>query len=248
MMIDLPGSQARKFVYLCLRSLFTPIIRASIQIEVIGQDHIPSTGPAILVCNHRSDIDPSILGAVIPRYIAWMAAAYMKQVPFKGWLIEAMGMVFVDVNGKVLPSSIRQALRVLEQGDLLGVFPEGGEYIFANDFSAGLAPFYPGFAMLALRQQVPILPVVICPLEEKYKPIRIPPSIRAEIARTHDLNILRTIPQYKRVQVVLGAPIQPRRIEGSTREEQIKALISQVRGVMLALQERHWRQRSGAEA
>jgi hypothetical protein len=63
--------------------------------------------------------------------------------------------------------------------------------------------------VLAAQAQVPIVPVVIRPLQEKLKPIRIPPQIRPYIARLHDLSTIRQIPQYQSVQVVIRQPISP---------------------------------------
>ena len=227
---------SQKRFYRRLQWLIAVLLRRFIKIEAIGLEHVPQTGPAILVCNHRSDIDPSVLGSVIPRYICWVAAAYMKKVPLTGWIIKKTGMVLMDVNGKVTPGSMKHALRVLDEGEMLGVFPEGEAYIFANDFSAPLAAFHRGFGVLALRKRVPIVPVMICPVEETLKPIRIPSSIRAEIGKHHDLDRIKEIVRYKRVRVVVGASISVEAVGGRRREEVLEQLVRQVRESMLEIQ------------
>ena len=231
---------SQKRFYRRLRWVIAAVLKRFIKIEAIGLEHVPQTGPAILVCNHRSDTDPSVVGTVITRYISWVAAAYMEKVPLTGWLIKKTGMVLMDVNGKVTPSSMKQALCVLDQGEMLGVFPEGEDYIFANDFSAPLAAFHRGFGVLALRKRVPIVPVMICPVEEKLKPIAIPSSIRAEIGKHHDLDRIKQIVRYKRVRVVIGESILGEAVRDQRREEVLEQLVSQVRAAMLELQRKYW--------
>ena len=222
--------------YQVLRNIMGLFLRRFIKIEVLGLDNIPTEGAAVLVCNHRSDSDPAIVGVAIPRYISWITADYMRHVPITNWLIQKTGMVLMAVDGRVTPSSLKQAQRVLRSGHCLGIFPEGEAYIFANDFAAPLAELQPGFAVLAAQAQVPIIPVVIRPRQEKLKPIRIPASIRPYIAELHNLSTIRQIPQYQSVQVVVGPLIQPSWSEFSDRREAINWLMAETRQVMLNLQ------------
>ena len=96
----MPLASQKRF-YRRLRWVIAALLRRFIKIEALGLEHVPQTGPAILVCNHRSDIDPSVLGTVITRYICWVAASYMKKGPLTGWIIKKTGMVLMDVHGKV---------------------------------------------------------------------------------------------------------------------------------------------------
>ena len=197
------------FFYQLFKALATPFIKRSVQIQILGQGNLPARGGAILISPHRSDTDAMLLTIAIPRYIAWMVASYMAKVPLTSWLIKRTGAVLVNVDGKVRPSSIKQAMQVLKNGDLLGIFPEGEGYIFANDFSAPLAPFYPGFAQLAVNMQVPVIPITIAPLEEVLEPIHIPKAIQTDIAGTQDLAKLQHIVRYRSVRLEIGLPIYP---------------------------------------
>ncbi len=203
----LTGTENR--IYASVKVLLRLVLKFSVKIEVCGLENIPATGGAVLVSNHRSDVDPSILAVAIPRYISWVIADYMQAIPTTYTLIKWTGMVLMNVEGSVSLQSVKQALRVLQQGHLLGIFPEGDHYIFANDFSAPLAPFYPGFARLAIKQQVPVIPIVICPIQERLQPIRIPPELRTAIAQRYDLSQIRQIVRYKSVRVVIGQPLDP---------------------------------------
>lgn len=224
-------STSQKRFYHACRWLLAPWLYRRIHLEVIGLEHLP-TGAGILVCNHRSNIDPSIVSVAIPRYISWVTAAYMQDLPITHWLIRRTGMVLMEVDGPVKPSSFKQALAVLASGSLLGIFPEGERYIFQNDFAAPLADFHRGFAVLALKAQVPIVPMMICPQQEQLTRLTIPPALQSHIAQSYDLRSIQHIPQYQAVKVVLDKPIFPTR---DARE-----LMNATRQAMDTLQQQHW--------
>lgn len=224
--------ESEKRLYHFFRLLLSPLLKISIKIEVIGLENIPQSA-AIITCNHRSDIDPSIISIAIPRYMSWIAADYMQQVPITSWMIKKTGMVLMNVAGKVAPSSLKQALKVLENGALLSIFPEGERYIFSNDFTAPLAEFHRGFALIAIKAQVPVVPVVICPVKEKLEAIKIPKSIRPYLARRYDLDKIKNIVRYKYVKVVIAPPILV------DENRNIDSILSQTRLAMEAIQERY---------
>ena len=223
--------------YGALRALGRLPLRATMRIEVVGLEHLPVAGPAILVSNHRSSQDPQILTSVVPRYVAWVAAEYMSRVPISGWIMKRIGVVFVPTLSRGGAAAFyKQALGVLHSGEVLGLFPEGEDYIFGNDFTAPPAPFHRGFAALAVRAQVPVIPAAICPLEERLKPISMPPSVRVALSQAHDLDKIQRIPAYKAVRVVFGAPLQA---QASGSNNPVAELTERTRMVILELAERH---------
>ena len=147
---------------------------------------------------------------VLPRYVAWVAANYMSRVPIQGAIMRKLGVVFVPtLSGGGAAQFFEHAKKVLSEGELLGVFPEGEDYIFANEFSAPPSRFHRGFAALALRNDYPIIPTAIYPVEEKLKAIPMPSSARRELGRRHDLSSIRDMPKYRSVRIVFGTPIKP---------------------------------------
>lgn len=227
---------AHKAVYQLLRLVMGPIIRRQVAVEIVGLDHLPQQGAAIVVCNHRSDIDATLVSAVLPRYVAWVVADYMQQVFPTNAILKLTGMVPMNVDGQVSLASMKQAIATLKQGNLLGIFPEGESYIFANDFEAPLAHFFPGFAAIALKAQVPIIPMMICPLQETLVPITIPPQIRDYLAARHDLSQIHQIARYQAIQIAIAEPILPLDNSSSrSRQEKLEILQAQTRNAMVAL-------------
>ena len=116
---------------------------------------LPKTGPAILVCNHTSSIDPIVLQAYSPRLIRWMMAKEYFDYWALRWVFNAVGVILVERSGKDLAAT-RAAMRVLEAGYVLGVFPEG-----RIETSKDLLPFQSGIGLLALKTRVPVYPVFL---------------------------------------------------------------------------------------
>ena len=123
----------------------------------------PADGPALIVANHRSPIDPLLLWMnhhlSSPQHrirrIRFLMAREYGDVPGIGWITRNVRTINVDRNGKDLKGA-KEALRGLKQGDLIGIFPEGR----IND-GEGLLPADTGVAWLALRSEVPVYPAFI---------------------------------------------------------------------------------------
>ena len=171
--------ESEKDTFHNIKSIVKPFFDLMVNIEQEGLEHVPEEGAAILVGNHRSDMDPFIVASVIPRYISWIAAEYTRRIPIFKNLIRDTGVIPMDINGNVSVSSIKQLMSVLRGGDLLGIFPEGHDYMVQNDFFAPMVRFHEGFATFAYRSKAPIVPFSIVPLEENIETIPINPTLRS---------------------------------------------------------------------
>jgi 1-acyl-sn-glycerol-3-phosphate acyltransferase len=109
---------------------------------------IPKQGPAILVCNHTSGLDPILIQATCPRIIRWMIATEYFQLRALNWMFKLAGAI----PGRDTAAT-RIAMRVLERGLVLGLFPEG-----KIELTPELTPFQPGIGLLALRTGAPVFP------------------------------------------------------------------------------------------
>jgi 1-acyl-sn-glycerol-3-phosphate acyltransferase len=125
------------------------------QIRRVTPCTLPEDGPAILVCNHVSGLDPAVLQAASHRVITWMMAKEYFDMPGMRWFYQGVRAIPVNRSGRDLAAT-RTALRVLERGRVLGIFPEGR---IAENGSA--LPFQTGVAMMAIKGNVPVYPAFL---------------------------------------------------------------------------------------
>jgi 1-acyl-sn-glycerol-3-phosphate acyltransferase len=117
---------------------------------------VPSRGPAILVCNHISPIDPAFLQAVCrQRLIIWMMAKEYMQIPATGWFFRTVGIIPVERSGRDT-APLRAAIRALGEGAVLGIFPEG-----RIAPTRQLLPFQTGVALMAIKTNAPVYPAYL---------------------------------------------------------------------------------------
>jgi 1-acyl-sn-glycerol-3-phosphate acyltransferase len=144
-------------LYPVARAILTPPFKFLWRIHVHGVDNIPSEGGAIICPNHTSVIDSFFLPLVLPRRITFVGKAeYLDSWKTKH-LFPAMGMIPIDRGGgSASERALNTAAKVLERGELFGIYPEGTR---ARD--GKLHKGHTGPARLALRTGCPIVPVGI---------------------------------------------------------------------------------------
>jgi 1-acyl-sn-glycerol-3-phosphate acyltransferase len=163
------------------------LLRRVYRIEVAGGDRIPATGPAILAANHESLADPFFLGVATTRPIHYMAKAELWQNPILGWVMDWFGTFPVERGGGD-SRALRHGIRLLEQGAVLGIFPQGTARPSRH------RPFLRGAARLALATGAPLVPVCMIHTEKALRPrrvkvgfprilIRVAPALRVEKQR-----------------------------------------------------------------
>ncbi|MDO4262820.1 MAG: lysophospholipid acyltransferase family protein [Deinococcus sp.] len=140
---------------LVLQATYLPILLGGGHLEVHGREHIPPAGtPLILAANHRHGLDPFVLARALPpqseRRVQFMAKRELF-VPGLGTLLRRGGSFPVDRDSQDV-ASVRTALRVLQAGGTLGIFPEGSR-------SGG--QMHGGVALLALKGRAPVVPAGI---------------------------------------------------------------------------------------
>ncbi|EPG73557.1 acyltransferase [Leptospira fainei serovar Hurstbridge str. BUT 6] len=223
--------------YLTIRNFVAPFIGLAVNITAYGTENIVSNGKLILVCNHRSDMDPFILSYTFPRFISWVAAEYTFRIPIFKDLAKIAGGIPMSVDGKISLASIKMIQQVFKRGDVLGIFPEGHDYMVRNDFKKPMIDFHEGFAAFSIRNKVDILPCVIIPIEESYSDIPIPPIVRSFMGMPKDVCEIKKRAIYKKVKVVYGEKIDHTPYLAGTLDENLKRLSDEVRNRMLMLME-----------
>ena len=121
--------------------------------KVTGLENIPQTGPLIVVANHVSNFDPPVLGAAFNRKIHYMAKSELFENFFLEKLMRTYGAFPVE-RGRPDTKAIKAALRYIDQGEPIGIFPEGTR---SRDGTLGRAKL--GSVLLATKSQAPLLPV-----------------------------------------------------------------------------------------
>lgn len=146
----------KKISHAVIRWVLNGIFYGFYRLHVEGVENIPDTGAVIVAPNHKSNFDPPIVGVAIKnRLVHYMAKAELFQNPMFGWVLRKMG-AFPVKRGTVDRMAIKQAVRELKNGHVLGIFPEGTR--IKKD---GLGRFHSGMASLALMTGVPIVPVAV---------------------------------------------------------------------------------------
>ncbi len=172
-----------KQYYLPARPFGFAVFRLYFRLKVAGLEHIPSTGPGIIVPNHTSFLDPPLLSAVVPRVIYFLMLSKHYYHPWWHWLFSRLPCIPLKRGNVINPGALKQCLQVLEHDQLLCMFPEGG---IRQEHKAGGAK--QGAALLATRSQAPIIPAGINGASEA-------------------LSLKQRFPRPKPIKINFGAPI-----------------------------------------
>jgi 1-acyl-sn-glycerol-3-phosphate acyltransferase len=141
--------------YWFVKGVFYPFSRLYLNLTRDGLEHLPRRGPAIVVCNHASYLDAIILGSAAPRPIRFLVLRWMYDLIALRWFYWGMGTIPVRAEGQD-SAAIKQALRLLRAGRVIGVFPEG-----TRSADGRLQDARPGAAMLAALSGAPVVPAFI---------------------------------------------------------------------------------------
>ena len=140
-------------LYLTFRVILRLLFRLFLRLKVEGMENIPSQGPVVLCANHISNLDPPLLGTPLNRRVHYMAKEELFRIPLFGSMIRQLG-AFPVKRGGVSKESIRSSIQLLNEGKMLGIFPQGSR---KNTSGIGKK----GAALLALRSDAVVIPVGI---------------------------------------------------------------------------------------
>lgn len=142
-------------LYATLRPLVAGVMRLLFRLSAQGMEHVPVSGPVLLIANHSSFLDPPLVGSMTPRPVSFLAKRELFEIPLFGWLIRHVNARPVRREGAD-PAALRTALRILREGRVLLVFPEG-----TRGEEGVLRPAKRGAAMLAVLSGAPVVPVYV---------------------------------------------------------------------------------------
>ena len=137
------------------RVTIQPAVKLVAPLQVYGADRVPLTGGLVVAANHFSWIDPPALGAACPRTLYFMAKVEVHRVPGLGELMRAFG-TFAVRRGESDREAVRRMREIVREGGALGMFAEG-----TRQRSGVPGPVQPGAAMVAVNEEVPLIPAAI---------------------------------------------------------------------------------------
>ena len=150
---------------------------------------IPPGQGAVVICNHRSSVDPCFIQAVAgTRVIHWMVAQLYSESTLLGWMLNVAETIPVQREGRDV-SPMKKAIRMAAAGELIGILPEGR----INTPSSGqfMRKVRPGAVLVALKARVPILPCYVegSPYHDKvWRPLFMRARARLVIGELIDLS------------------------------------------------------------
>ena len=182
--------------------------------KVRGDENIPLAGPAILVCNHVSFVDAVLLMAASPRPIRFIMDHRIFQVPVLGWLFKLAKAIPIAPqrdDPAVYARAFAEARRVLSDGDLLCIFPEG---VITHDGELG--EFKGGIMKVLETNPVPVIPLALQNLWGSF------------FSRVDGAAMKRPFRRglFSPVGVVAGHPVAPAAVTPAVLRERVGALLA----------------------
>lgn len=143
----------KKVIY---RKLIHGLTKAVYHPTYIGFEHVPETGPAILISNHVSYVDGPIIDAGCKRTVRYLIDEDIYKLPGVNYFMTLNRAIPIAYNRKSVEAAFDMISEGLQNGDLICIFPEG----FLT-FTGSLGRFRPGIEWITKRDAVPVVPIAI---------------------------------------------------------------------------------------
>jgi 1-acyl-sn-glycerol-3-phosphate acyltransferase len=150
-----PSSLLRYLLYEATYWFSMALMTLGFSLRSEGRQRVPRAGPALIIANHQSFLDPILVGLCSRRHLCFLARKTLFRFPPFGWFIRSLGAVPIDQEG-IAKEGLRTILDQLRAGRAVVVFPEG-----TRTPDGALHPLRPGIYLLIKRTQAPIVPVGI---------------------------------------------------------------------------------------
>ena len=187
--------------------------------RVSGEQHIPVSGPAVLVCNHVSYVDAVLLMAASPRPIRFVMDHRIFQVPVLGWLFrlaKAIPIAPKSEDPAAYEAAFAASAAVLREGDLLAIFPEGG---LTRD--GQLQPFKAGILKILAHAQADGVAPTVVPMAL----VNLWGSFFSRIAGAAMTQPLRR-GLFSRVGLAVGQPLPPEQVTPELLQARVAELLA----------------------
>jgi len=192
----------KKWLLLILKTIFFPIVRLIWVGKVSGLDNIPLEGSAIIASNHESYFDFLCFLAVNKRWVYYLTKKEHFENIIWAPFMKYTGQIEVDRESSDKTPVYEQALQILREGKLLGVFPEG-----TRSPNGKLQKAYAGVAKIALLAKVPVIPV-------------------AMIGTFEILSKFQYVPRFRRCRIKIGKSVSLEKYYGQEISDELAQQIT----------------------
>ncbi|MEJ5896766.1 MFS transporter [Aquabacterium sp. G14] len=198
-----------------VRLVMLVVTRVVYRLKVRGDEHLPTEGAAILVCNHVSFVDAVILGVCSPRPMVFLMDHRIFKTPGIGWFFRAVKAIPIAPQ-KEDPQAYEQAFdrarEVLRNGDLLCLFPEG-----AITKDGRMQPFKAGIMKILASDPVPVIPAALHNLWG------------SSFSRIDGAAMARPLRRglFNRIGLVVGEPLSPEAVTPEALQVRVQALLDE---------------------
>ncbi|NND82165.1 MAG: MFS transporter [Gammaproteobacteria bacterium] len=191
-----------------LRLVSWLLVHSVYRIKKEDLHHVPVEGPALLVCNHVSFIDPALLLAVLPRPARFVMYHKFYELPIAKKLFQWLNSIPIGTkreDPELVESAFDTIAEALENGELVVIFPEGG---ITRD--GEVAKFQPGIDQILKRTPVPVVPLALRGMWGTW-------------FSRHQGRAMRGLPKaiLKKISIVSGPPVAPQAADRITMHQQV---------------------------
>ncbi len=194
-----------------LRLVLWVIVHVMYRIDKKGLSKIPNDGPALLVCNHVSFLDPVIVGSNIPRPARFVMYHKIWKLPLAHQFfktVKAIAIAPAKEDPEMLEEAYRRIAHSLDDGDLVVIYPEGG-----ITYDGEIQPFQRGLERILERNPVPVIPLALR-------------GVWGSWFSRYGGKALTGLPRRfrARIELVVGDPVSPTEATAELMEEKVREL------------------------
>ena len=198
-----------------VRLVMLLVTRVVYRLKVRGDEHLPTEGAAILVCNHVSFVDAVILGVCSPRPMVFLMDHRIFKTPGIGWFFRAVKAIPIapqKEDPEAYEQAFERARQVLRDGDLLCLFPEG-----AITKDGRMQPFKAGIMKILASDPVPVIPAALHNLWG------------STFSRIDGAAMARPLRRglFNRIGLVVGEPIAPEVVTPEALQVRVQGLLDE---------------------
>ena len=195
-----------------MRFIVWLLIHTLYRIRKEGLEHIPDSGPAVLVCNHVSFVDALVIAGCVKRPVRFVMYHTTYKLPVLNFVFRTAGAIPIAPareDPEMLARAYERISRYLDEGELVCIFPEGG---LTPD--GEMRTFRPGIEQIIRRNPVPVVPMALRGLWGSFFSRKGGAAMKGKLPR----------PLFYKIALALGPPVPPEAVSAAGLQERVAAL------------------------